>query len=79
LDAAGINRMATRLIDLYQPNDLVEITFKDSDQWIAAIVLRHEPPGIWVVMSDGSRWFVTNTRRVRPHPSLSSAASPPVN
>lgn len=55
-----------RLQDLYAPGDKVEITF-DGTRWFPAVVQAHNPPGMWVQAKTGHRWFVTNTRRVRPH------------
>ena len=59
--------MPARLIALYPPGARVEIRFANDDNaaWQPAIVLRHEPPGMWVAAADGHRWFVTNTKRVR--------------
>ena len=37
----------------------MEITF-DQSVWLTAIVIRQDPPGIWVVTRDGKAWFVTN-------------------
>ena len=67
--------MGRRLQDLYQPGDQIEIFFAAGrggwrsaadGSWQSAIVRRHQPPGMWVVTTDGHAWFVTNTRRVRP-------------
>lgn len=53
-----------RLRDLYQAGDVVEITF-DGKLWLAAVVLTHDPPGMWVQTVSGNAWFVTNIRHVR--------------
>jgi hypothetical protein len=43
--------------------------------WWAAVVVRPEPPGIWVRTADGREWFVTNTYRIRPAADESSIDS----
>lgn len=67
--------MAARLTETYQVGDLVEVTFKDDEagEWLAAQVVGHQPPGLWVQMQDGSLWFVTNTRRIRPQAKYTSS------
>lgn len=59
--------MPQRIYEQYHPNDRVEIIFTHlgEDEWRPAIVLRAEPPGIWVRTDDGGHWFVTNTYRIR--------------
>lgn len=59
--------MPQRIYDQYAPGDLVEIIFANSSQdgWQPAIVVRREPPGIWVRTDDGREWFMTNTYRIR--------------
>lgn len=59
--------MAKRIYEQYHPNDRVQIIFSrpKEDDWRPAIVLRAEPPGIWVRTDDGQEWFVTNTYRIR--------------
>jgi hypothetical protein len=56
------------IYDQYAPGDRVEIVFSNrgEDEWQPAIVLRREPPGIWVRTEDGREWFMTNTFRIRP-------------
>jgi len=56
------------IYDRYAPGDRVEIRFgqDDLERWQPAVVLRGEPPGIWVRATDGREWFVTNTYRIRP-------------
>mgnify|MGYP001164639923 FL=1 len=56
------------IYDRYAPGDRVEIRFGqgDAERWQPAVVLRREPPGIWVRAADGREWFVTNTYRIRP-------------
>lgn len=60
--------MSRRIYDLYAPGDRVEIVFanRGEDEWQAAVVVRLEPPGIWVQTADGREWFMTNTYRIRP-------------
>jgi len=64
-----------RIYDRYTPGQRVEIRFSDAakDEWQAAVVVRPEPPGLWVRTSDGREWFVTNTYRIRPADDESSA------
>ena len=60
--------MPQRITDQYAPGDRVEIVFADrgEDEWQPAVVLRREPPGIWVQTADGGEWYMTNTFRIRP-------------
>lgn len=60
--------MPQRIYEAYDAGDRVEIVFanRSDDQWQAAVVLRREPPGIWVRAADGREWFMTNTYRIRP-------------
>lgn len=62
--------MTRRIYDQYTPGDRVEIVFSHlgDDTWQPAVVLRAEPPGIWVQAADGREWFMTNTYRIRPAP-----------
>ena len=39
----------------------------------AAVLVRADPPGLWVMTTDGQEWFVTNTYRIRPAEVGSSA------
>lgn len=56
-----------RIYEEYAPGDRVEIVFagRGQDAWQPAVVLRREPPGIWVRAADGREWFMTNTYRIR--------------
>ncbi len=56
--------MVKRLVEMYAVGADVEITFGD-DVWLQARVIRHEPPGVWVLDGNSRFWFVTNTRRIR--------------
>jgi len=60
--------MSRRIYDQYAPDQPVEIIFSHlgRSEWQPAVVLRREPPGIWVRAADGREWFVTNTYRIRP-------------
>jgi hypothetical protein len=60
--------MPKRIYEQYQPEDRVEIVFSHlgEEKWRPAVVLRAEPPGIWVQTADGQHWFMTNTYRIRP-------------
>ncbi len=62
--------MPKRIYETYDAGDRVEISFANQkpDAWYAAVVLRREPPGVWVRTTDGRDWFVTNTYRIRPVP-----------
>jgi len=64
------------IYDQYAPGQRVEIAFarEGRGDWQPAIVLRPEPPGIWVQTVDGREWFMTNTYRIRP--SVVSLDSP---
>ena len=55
------------IYEQYTPGQRVEIRFSSAgaDEWLAAVVLRAEPPGLWVRTADGREWFVTNTYRIR--------------
>jgi len=60
--------MPRRIYDQYTPGQRVQIIFshRGEDTWQPAVVLRREPPGIWVRAADGQEWFMTNTYRIRP-------------
>jgi hypothetical protein len=60
-------RMAKRLVDLYSEGQAVEIRLKGGG-WQAGRIVRSDHPGVWVLMLDGSHWFVTNGRNIRPAP-----------
>ncbi len=66
-----------RIYERYAPGERVEIRFSDGakDGWQPAVVVRPEPPGLWVQTADGQEWFVTNTYRIRPAEEGSSADS----
>jgi hypothetical protein len=55
-----------RIYETYDAGDRVEISFGARDDWQSAVVVRREPPGVWVRTADGRAWFVTNTYRIRP-------------
>ena len=60
--------MTARLSEAYRAGDLVEIVFEIDGvaRWLTGQVVGFQHPGLWVRLPDGSRWFVTNTRRIRP-------------
>lgn len=59
--------MPKHIFNQYIPGDRVEIVFAHRDgEWQPAVVLRLDPPGIWVRTEDGGEWFMTNTYRIRP-------------
>jgi len=55
----------TRLAELYQPGDAVEIRFADAEEWRPGVVVALQSPGVWVRTEDGAAWVVTNGRRIR--------------
>lgn len=57
--------MVKRLSELYPPNSIVEFTF-NGVQWRRAIVIKHDPPGVWLRDRAGQNWFLTNGRHIRP-------------
>ena len=57
--------MVKRLTEQYAILEWVEICFAGEVRWWRGRVVRHDPPGIWVETSNGQRWFVTNTQRIR--------------
>jgi hypothetical protein len=59
--------MVQRLAELYPKGERVEIRLRD-EAWYAGLVVRHDHPGVWVHLDDGSQWFVTNRRSIRPAP-----------
>jgi hypothetical protein len=67
-------------VDQYESGDAVEINLFNvandahpgETNWQPALVLRHDPPGLWVQTPDGRHWFVTNTYRIRPAPPSGS-------
>jgi hypothetical protein len=56
--------MPQRLVEKYAPGDKVEITLGDG-VWRSGEIARHAHPGVWVKLTDGSMWFVTNGSRIR--------------
>jgi hypothetical protein len=56
-----------RLEERFAPGDAVEITFSGDveERWFTGRVDGSAPPGLWVTLSGGARFFVTNTRRIR--------------
>jgi hypothetical protein len=55
--------MAERLVEMYAVGTAVEILL--NERWQAGIVVRHEPPAVWVETGDGRSWFVTNRQRIK--------------
>ena len=60
--------MPKRLNEQYAAGDAVEILFEQAgwSEWLRGAVVGFQPPGLWVRLPNGSMWFVTNTRRIRP-------------
>jgi hypothetical protein len=65
--------MPRHIYERYAPGDRVEVRFGDAREWRAAVVVRADPPGLWVMTADGREWFVTNTYRIRAAEEKSSA------
>lgn len=58
--------MPKRLAELYQLQEPVEILLRNAgSRWVAGRVVAYDFPGVWVETANGSRWFVTNRRRIR--------------
>ena len=68
--------MRRRIYEQFSIGDRVEIQVGHATEsaWQPAVVLRREPPGIWVRTADGREWFMTNTYRIRPAGPDSAAA-----
>ena len=60
--------MAKRLSEQYAPGDEVEILFEQAgwSEWLCGAVAGFQHPGLWVRLPNGSMWFVTNAKRIRP-------------
>lgn len=68
--------MSRRLIDLYPLGSLVQVYFPQIDLWLTGAIVDHAHPAVWVQTTDGRRWFVTNSRKIRPMPTTLSGESP---
>jgi hypothetical protein len=58
--------VAARLTVLYHAGDAVEVYLAAAEEWRPGVVVAPQPPGVWVRTEDGTVWFVTNGRRIRP-------------
>lgn len=60
--------MPKRLSEQYAAGEVVEILFEQAgwSEWLRGAVIGFQHPGLWVRLPNGSVWFVTNTRRIRP-------------
>ena len=60
--------MPKRLSEQYAAGDAVEILFEQAgwSEWLRGSVMGFQYPGLWVRLPNGSMWFVTNTKRIRP-------------
>lgn len=60
--------MPPRLNEQYKPGDLVEIVFEigGDEAWHTGYIVMMQHPGVWVRLGNGSLWFVTNSKRIRP-------------
>ena len=67
--------MSRRLIDLYPLGRPVQVYFSQLDMWLDGVVIDHAYPAVWVKTADGGRWFVTNSRKIRPLPTQLSGES----
>jgi hypothetical protein len=56
--------MKKRLVDEYRIGEDVEVDFGDGN-WLHAVVVELDHPGLWVLDGLGRRWFVTNSRHIR--------------
>lgn len=68
--------MSIRLVERFAVGDSVDVAFTapDGERWVAGRVVAHAHPGVWVRIGDGSRWFVTNGKRIRERPSPDASA-----
>lgn len=64
--------MVLRLTELFRVGDKVEIYLEQRSEqpnvvseWRAGTVVALDHPGVWVETVSGTRWFVTNRRRIR--------------
>ena len=67
--------MSRRLIDLYPLGSPVQVYFPQIELWLNGVVVDHAHPAVWVKTFDGRRWFVTNSRKIRPLPTNVSGES----
>ena len=60
--------MPKRLSEQYELGDPVEILLEQAGRsdWLCGAVVGFQHPGLWVRLPNGSTWFVTNLRRIRP-------------
>lgn len=49
---------------MYPVGTAVAIFLAD-ERWHEGVVVRHQPPAVWVRTGDGREWFVTNRQRIR--------------
>jgi len=63
-----MDRMPPRLVEQYRVGDAVDIQLSDDsgERWQPGVVMLLQHPGVWVRTQDGSPWYVTNGRRIRP-------------
>lgn len=64
--------MPPRLVEIYAPGAEVEVAFEDRcgvARWVPGVVMRHDPPAVWVRTPDGREWFVTSGKRIRSRPA----------
>ncbi len=61
--------VAQRLVEIYRIGDAVEVLFQgdEGDDWRPARVMALQHPGVWAMTDDRRLWFVTNSKRIRPH------------
>lgn len=59
--------MIKRLNERFKDREAVEIHLQtvDGARWTGGIIDGFSFPGVWVRTEDGTRWFVTNSRRIR--------------
>ena len=56
--------MIKRIVEEFRIGEGVEINLGDGN-WLRAIVVYLDHPGIWVQDDLGRRWFVTNKKNIR--------------
>lgn len=66
--------MSRRLVDRFTVAAEVEIQFQGYGDWFSGQVVAHQHPGVWVQLTRGGLYFVTNSSRIRlktaVHPSF---------
>lgn len=68
--------MAQRVTERFPEGSRVEIQFSADvyARWWAGTVTAHQFPGVWVQVTSGDRFFVTNGKRIRHQTATPKAA-----